>query len=153
LQVWIDASCYPAAKGESGAGSRACGIVHGALIQYVRGFRAGPAAYITLDVACSMRLLPRSRSDQVSLAAFGLGAVLLGAGFLQSPVMHPLVKAGAFLWVVAYFLVVFDNLRSRVPVPTRGGEVKYEDGRVRYFGAYVFLVFFGAIFALVVLLW
>jgi hypothetical protein len=100
-----------------------------------------------------MRLLPRSRSDQVSLAAFGLGAVLLGAGFLQSPVMHPLVKAGAFLWVVAYFLVVFDNLRSRVPVPTRGGEVKYEDGRVRYFGAYVFLVLFGAMFALVVLLW
>ena len=92
--------------------------------------------------------LPRTTSDRVALTLLILGFVVLGvAGLLQGPKFA--LKAGPGCWLLAYFIVLVENLKSRRAVSTRGGIVRAEDGRWAYLAPYYVMFLFGAIGAVV----
>ena len=53
--------------------------------------------------------------------------------------------------LIAYFLVRFDNFKRKLPVQTRGGPVRREDGALKYALPYVLLTLFGLVALLVIL--
>jgi hypothetical protein len=60
-------------------------------------------------------------------------------------------RSGVVTWLLAYFLVLFDNYKRRIPVQTRGGIVRREDGQVKYAMPFAPMLVIGAIALLVVL--
>jgi hypothetical protein len=91
------------------------------------------------------RLLPF-----VALLFFVVGAIAIGYGFTQVENGEHWFRLGAFCWNLAYFSVVIDNFTQKAPVQTRGGEVRYEDGRFKYAVPYIPMFLFGFLFLVVV---
>jgi len=80
---------------------------------------------------------------RVALGSVAIGVALIAVGFGQVDGAAPWFRAGAVCCLLAYFLVLLDNFRRKLPVQTRGGLVRREDGAFRYALPYVPLILFG----------
>ncbi len=86
----------------------------------------------------STPLLPR-----VALAVFLAGAAALVVAFAHTEGAAPWFRAGGIAWIAAYFVVLLDNFSRKLPVQTRGGVLRREDGLLKYAGPYVFMAVLG----------
>ena len=93
-----------------------------------------------------VRWLPR-----IAFGLLALGLVLIVIGLAQIEGASVWFRSGASAWLLAYFLVLLDNFKRRLPVQTRGGTVRREDGLGRYAMPFVPMVVMGVIALLVVL--
>lgn len=93
-----------------------------------------------------------NRAGQTTTALFLVGIGLIGIGFTKVYDAKIWFLLGGFSWNAAYFIVVVDNLVRKVPIQTRGGLVRYEDGLFRYLVPYVPMFIFGALFLTFILL-
>lgn len=88
---------------------------------------------------------------RVALGSFAIGLALIAVGFGHVDGAAPWFRAGAVGCLIAYFLVLLDNFRRKLPVHTRGGLVRRETGAFRYALPYVPLILFGLAALLVIL--
>lgn len=89
---------------------------------------------------------------RIALAAFVIGAIAILAGLAAVSGVNDLVEVGAGFWLLAYFLILFDNFDRKIPVwSTAAGLLRHEDGAVRYAFFYVIPLVMG-LFALFMLL-
>jgi hypothetical protein len=105
---------------------------------------------------CTMSMPEGTSNDvhwlpRIALGLGALGLALIVIGFLHMYGAGVWFRSGAVAWLLAYFLVLFDNYKRRIPVQTRGGVVRREDGAVRYAMPFAPMVVMGAIALLVVL--
>lgn len=94
----------------------------------------------------SAHWLPR-----IALVAFVIGLVLIAVGFGHVDGAAPWFRTGAVGCLIAYFLVLLDNFKRNLPIQTRGGAVRREDGALRYALPYVLLMLIGLVALLVIL--
>lgn len=92
-----------------------------------------------------------NRLPRVALALGLIGLGLILVGFARIDGASAWFRSGALAWLFAYFLVLFDNLKRKLPIQARGGVVRREDGRGRYAMPFIPLVVMGVIALLVVL--
>ncbi len=97
------------------------------------------------DLECA-QWLPR-----IALMSFVIGLALIAVGFGHADGAGPWFRTGAVGCLIAYFLVLFDNFKRKLPVQTRGGPVRREDGVLKYALPYVLLTLFGLVALLVIL--
>ena len=88
---------------------------------------------------------------RIALALFVFGSILIGIGFTQPESLGGWFRFGTLFWLAAYFLVLLDNFRRKIPVQTRGGIVRVEDGPTRYAAPYVLLLLIGVIASIILL--
>ena len=88
---------------------------------------------------------------RIALASFAIGLALIAFGFVHVEGAGPWFRSGAVGCLIAYFLVLFDNFKRKLPVQTRGGLVRSEDGVLKYALPYVLLTFMGLVALLVIL--
>lgn len=88
---------------------------------------------------------------RIALAVFVLGLALIAVGFTRQDGAAAWFRSGAVAWLVAYFAVLTDNFRRGLPVQTRGGVVRREEGAFKYALPYLPLVLLGLIAFLVLL--
>ena len=92
------------------------------------------------------------RLPRIALAAFVIGAIAILVGFAAASGVSRLVEVGAGFWLLAYFLILFDNFNRKIPVwSTVAGNMRHEDGLVRYAFLYAIPLVIG-LFALFMLL-
>jgi len=110
-------------------------------------------------MSCYPYPMPRpegTSSDVHWLPRIALGFGVLGLLLIVVALAHVdgagvWFRSGALAWLLAYFLVLFDNFRRKLPVQTRGGVVRSEDGSVKYAMPFVPMLVMGVIALLVVL--
>lgn len=88
---------------------------------------------------------------RIALAFGVLGLLLIVIALAPADAGGVWFRCGGLAWLLAYFLVLFDNFKRRLPVQTRGGVLRYEDGAVKYAMPFVALLVMGVIALLVVL--
>lgn len=88
---------------------------------------------------------------RIALVSFVFGLVLIAVGFGHIDGAGPWFRTGAVGCLIAYFLVLFDNFKRKLPVQTRGGPVRRKDGALKYALPYVLLTLFGLVALLVIL--
>ena len=88
---------------------------------------------------------------RIALGSFVFGLALIAVGFGHVDGAGPWFRTGAVGCLIAYFLVLFDNFKRKLPVQTRGGPVRREDGALKYALPYVLLMLFGLVALLVIL--
>lgn len=88
---------------------------------------------------------------RIALVSFVIGLALVAVGFGHVDGAGPWFRTGAVGCLIAYFLVLVDNFKRKLPVQTRGGPVRREDGALRYALPYVLLTLFGLLALLVIL--
>lgn len=88
---------------------------------------------------------------RIALGLGVVGLVLIAVGFAHVDGAGVWFRSGATAWLLAYFLVLFDNFKRGLPVQTRGGVIRREDGAFRYVLPFVPMVIMGVIALLVVL--
>ena len=93
-----------------------------------------------------------NRTGRISIVLFLLGVLLIGIAFTRVYGAKIWFQMGGLAWVAAYFSVVLDNLIRKMPIQTRGGSVRYEEGSFRYFLPYLLMFVFGALFLTVILI-
>jgi hypothetical protein len=93
-----------------------------------------------------VRWLPR-----MALGIFAIGFASIAVGFFRSDAATVWFRCGAVAWLVAYFIILADNFKRRLPPQTRGGTVRREDGALRYAMPFIPLVLIGLIALVVVL--
>jgi hypothetical protein len=101
-----------------------------------------------MDEAKSDRVpwLPR-----IALGAFGIGLASIAVGFFHSDAAGAWLRCGAVAWLIAYFIILADNFKRRLPVQTRRGVVRREDGALRYALPFIPLALIGLVALVVVL--
>jgi len=87
---------------------------------------------------------------RVALVSFVAGLALIAIGFGHVDGAGPWFRTGAVACLIAYFLVLFDNFKRKLPVQTRGGTVRREDGALKYARPYVPLMLIGLVALLVI---
>ena len=100
----------------------------------------------TQDGSSEVHWLPR-----IALGFGLIGLVLIGIGFGHVVGAGVWFRSGASAWLLAYFLVLLDNFRRKLPIQTRGGIVRPDDGAFKYALPFVPMVVIGALALLVVL--
>ncbi len=88
---------------------------------------------------------------RIALVTFLIGLALIAVGFGHVDGAGPWFRSGAMGCLIAYFLVLFDNFKRKLPVQTRGGRVRREDGTLKHLLPYVLLTLFGLVASLVTL--
>ena len=88
---------------------------------------------------------------RIALVSFVIGLTLVAVGFAHVNGAGRWFRTGAVGCLIAYFLVLIDNFKRKLPVHTRGGLVRREDGALRYALPYVLLTLFGLLALLVIL--
>lgn len=88
---------------------------------------------------------------RIALVSFVVGLALIAVGVGQVVGAGTWFQTGAVGCLIAYFLVLFDNFKRKLPVQTRGGLVRREDGALRYALPYILLTLFGLVALLMVL--
>ena len=88
---------------------------------------------------------------RIALISFVIGLALIAVGFGHVDGAGPWFRTGAVGCLIAYFLVLLDNFKRKLPVQTRGGLVRREDGAVKYALPFVILTFMGLVALLVLL--
>jgi hypothetical protein len=96
-------------------------------------------------------LEPTHWLPRIALVSFVFGLALIAVGFGHVEGAGPWVRSGAVGCLIAFFLILFDNFKRRLPVRTRGGPVRHEDGTLRYALPYVLLTLLGLVALLVIL--
>ena len=88
---------------------------------------------------------------RIALGFGAIGLVLIAIGFGSVDGADAWFRSGASAWLLAYFLVLFDNFKRRLPIQSRGGTIRREDGAFRYALPFAPMVVMGVIALLVVL--
>jgi membrane protease YdiL (CAAX protease family) len=88
---------------------------------------------------------------RIALVSFVAGLALVAVGFGHVDDAGPWFRTGAVGCLIAYFLVLLDNFKRKLPVQTRGGPVRREDGALKYALPYVLLMLVGLVALLVIL--
>lgn len=88
---------------------------------------------------------------RIALVSFVGGLLLIAIGFGHVEDAGALFRTGAAGCLIAYFLVLLDNFKRRIPVQSRGGLVRHENGAIKYAIPYVLLLLVGLVALLVIL--
>ncbi len=88
---------------------------------------------------------------RIALASFVAGLTLIAIGFGHVEGAGVWFRSGAVGCLIAYFLVLFDNFKREIPVQTRGGLLRREEGGIKYAMPYVLLLLVGLVALLVIL--
>lgn len=88
---------------------------------------------------------------RIALVSFVTGLALIAVGFGHVDGAGPWFRTGAVGCLIACFLVLLDNFKRKLPVQTRGGPVRCEDGALKYALPYVPLMLIGLVALLVIL--
>ena len=88
---------------------------------------------------------------RIALGSLVIGFVLVAIGFGYVEGAGPWFRYGAVGCLIAYFLVLLDNFKHRLPVQTRGGPVRREDDASRYALPCVVFMLMGLVALLVIL--
>ena len=88
---------------------------------------------------------------RIALVSFVIGLTLIAVGFWHVDRAGPWFRSGAVGCLIAYFLVLFDNFKRKLPVQTRGGPVRGEHGSLKYGLSYVLLTLFGLVALLLIM--
>lgn len=81
--------------------------------------------------------------SRVALVLFIAGLVAIVIAFSHTEGAAPWFRGGGIAWIAAYFVVLLDNFSRKLPVQTRGGVLRREDGLLRYAGPYLFMAVLG----------
>jgi hypothetical protein len=88
---------------------------------------------------------------RIALVSFVIGLILVAIGIGHVDGAARWFRSGAVGCLIAYFLVLFDNFKRKVPLQTRGGPVRREGGAVKYALPYVILMVIGFVTLQVIL--
>jgi membrane protease YdiL (CAAX protease family) len=88
---------------------------------------------------------------RIALVSFVIGLALVAIGFGRVDGAGPWFRTGAVGCLIAYFLVLFDNFKRKLPVQTRAGPVRREDGAFKYALPFVVFTLMGLVALLVIL--
>lgn len=88
---------------------------------------------------------------RIALVSFVAGLTLIAIGFGHLEGAGAWFRTGAVGCLIAYFLVLLDNFKRKIPVQSRGGLLRPEDGAIKYAIPYVVLLLVGLVALLVIL--
>jgi type IV secretory pathway VirB6-like protein len=88
---------------------------------------------------------------RIALVSFVAGLTVIAIGFGHLEGAGTWFRTGAVGCLIAYFLVLFDNFKRKIPVQSRGGQLRREDGAIKYAIPYVLLLIVGLVALLVIL--
>lgn len=88
---------------------------------------------------------------RIALVSFVIGLALIAVGFGHVDGAAPWFRTGAVACLIAYFLVLLDNFKRKLPVQSRGGLVRREDGAFKYALPFVVFTLMGLVALLVIL--